>query len=235
MTGPEPILPAHMPVLVLGGELDTWTPPAGVPAVLAEIGGHSRFVELANSTHVVGEGDTACGSSLVQRFVAQPGTIDSLDAACAPLVAPIHAVGVYAATLAEQPPIQAGAGGAGEGELKLAAAAVATAGDALARYRAIEAARDHGLRGGTVTASGEGGVLTLDSDELVGGVRVSGTVTLSPATTASGGESVTADLTVKAPPLPKASFTASWSTTGSTALVSGSVGGHTVQGTTPAP
>ena len=97
-----------MPVLVLGGELDTWTPPAGAPNVLAQIGGHSRFIELANSTHVVGEGDTACGSSLIgsaswhSRARSTPST-----RSCAPLVPPIHAVGVYAATLGQQPPIQA--------------------------------------------------------------------------------------------------------------------------------
>ncbi len=229
-----PLLPAKTPVLVLGGELDTWTPPAGVPTVLGQIGGHSRFIELANSTHVVGEGDTECGSSLIQRFVAQPSAIDSLDASCAPLVPPIHAVGVYAATLAEQPPIQSnGPGTPSQEDLRLAAAAVSTAGDAIARYRAIETTRDRGLRGGSVRASGEGSTLTLASDQLVAGVRVSGTVKLFPS--ASGGDSVSASLTVSAPALPHASFTASWSTTGSTAQVGGTVGAQSVQGTMPAP
>ena len=61
-----PILDGTLPVLVLGGELDAWTPPADVPKVLAEIGGHARFIELANSTHVVGEGETAL------RLIADP-------------------------------------------------------------------------------------------------------------------------------------------------------------------
>ncbi len=236
VSGQEPLFPAKMPVLVLGGELDTWTPPVGVPNVLAQIGGHARFIELANSTHVVGEGDTACGSSLVQRFVAQPGAIDSLNASCAPLVAPIHTVGVYAAALGEQPPIQAAAGGtADEEDLRLAAAAVSTAGDAVARYKAIEQPLDHGLRGGTVSASREGSVLTLASDELVGGVRVSGTVTISPSTTLTGGESVSATLSVRSSSLPRASFTASWSTAGAVAEVSGEVAGQSVRGTMPAP
>ncbi len=97
---PDCLFPASLPVLVLGGELDTWTPPVDVPKVLAQIGGHARFVELANSTHVVGEGDTECGSSLVQRFVERPQALDSLDASCAAAVpADPHRRRVPAATL----------------------------------------------------------------------------------------------------------------------------------------
>ncbi len=130
-SGRLPLFPASLPVLVLGGELDTWTPAAGVRTVLAEIGGHARFVELANSTHVVGEGDTACGSTLVQEFVADPQALDSLDAACASAVSPIHTVGVYATQLSEEPPLSASPGStAPSADLRLAAAAVTTAGDA---------------------------------------------------------------------------------------------------------
>jgi hypothetical protein len=90
-----PQLPRTMPVLVVGGQLDTWTPPSAIPSILAQIGGHSRFIAFANTTHVVGEGDTTCGSSLVHAFVADPRSIDSLDASCAATVSAIHAVGVY--------------------------------------------------------------------------------------------------------------------------------------------
>ena len=105
-----PLFPASLPVLVLGGELDTWTPAAGVPKVLSEIGGHARFVELANSTHVVGEGDTACGSTLVQAFVADPQALDSLDASCAPGVSPIHTVGRVRDAALRRTAADAGAG-----------------------------------------------------------------------------------------------------------------------------
>jgi TAP-like protein len=71
-------------VLILGGSLDTWTPPAGVPEVQAEIGGDSRFVEFANETHVVGEGDSyGCASSMIQAFVTDPATLASLSTSCA--------------------------------------------------------------------------------------------------------------------------------------------------------
>ena len=154
LPAPPPLLSATVPVLVLGGELDAWTPPADVPEVLAEIGGHARFVELANSTHVVGEGETVCGSVLIRAFVAHPSDLDTLDVSCAPAVAAIHAVGSFPPKLASVAPLEPSPGaGASATALRLAAAAVQTAGDAVARYAAIEAAprsrpaRRHGLRG----------------------------------------------------------------------------------------
>jgi pimeloyl-ACP methyl ester carboxylesterase len=238
VTGPEPLLPASMPVLVLGGELDTWTPPGDVPKVLAQIGGHSRFIELANATHVVGEGDTLCGSSLIQQFVSHPAAIDSLNASCAPLVPAIHTVGVYPATLSEQPPIQAAYGNtAGLSALGIAAAAVSTAGDALARYQAIEATKDLGLLAGSVTATRGGDTLTLTGDEMIEGVSVSGTLNLTSAVPAIDGDAVTASLTVSGPGLPGSSLQATWTSagTGAVASVAGAVGGEAVQGTMPAP
>ena len=237
VTGPAPLLPASMPVLILGGELDTWTPPVDAPKVLALLGGHARFIELANATHVVGEGDTVCGSSLIQRFVGSPKGIDTLDASCAPLVPVIHAVGVYPPALAAQPPIQPAAGStAPVADLRLAAAAVSTAGDALARYRAIEASSDSGLHGGSVTAVNGGSLLTLAGDELVPGVRVSGTVTLTPSPIAVNGDIAAAALTVSAAGLPKAAFTATWTTAGAAAAeIAGTVGAQAVQGSMPAP
>ncbi|HUB74046.1 MAG TPA: alpha/beta hydrolase [Solirubrobacteraceae bacterium] len=235
--GSPPLLPASLPVLVLGGELDTWTPPAEVPTVLAQLGAHARFVELANSTHVVGEGDTACGSQLVQRFVAEPQALDTLDAACAAAVPPIHAVGVYAASLAEEAPLEGAGAPAPAADLRLAAAAVSTAGDAISRYQATEATIDHGLAGGTVKAGHHGTVLKLKGDELVPGVAVSGTVRLAPPDALEEGQSVQASLAVKASGFSRASFTANWSTAGAgaRAQVAGSVGAQPVEGSMPAP
>src|SRR5271166_646157 len=238
-TGSQPLLPSSLPVLVLGGELDTWTPPSGVPAVLAQIGGHARFIELANATHVVGEGDTACASTLVQEFVADPAAIDSLQAACASAVPPIRAVGSYPERLEEEPPLQtAGADGASPAALRLGAAAVSTAGDALARYQAIEASPDAGLHGGSVTAARGGAELRLHEDRLLPDVAVSGTVTLTPnEPIEAGGDSVTAVLSASAPGLRAASLTATWSTAApdAEAVVLGTVEGEAVAGSMPAP
>jgi pimeloyl-ACP methyl ester carboxylesterase len=237
-TGTTPLLASSLPVLVLGGELDTWTPPSEVHAVLAQLGGHSRFVKLANATHVVGEGDTACGSELVRAFVARPQAIDSLDASCALAVAPIHTVGVYATRLSEQPPIEASPGSDASAQaLRLAAAAISTAGDAIARYEAIQAPLDHGLLGGTVTATREGRLLTLNRDQLVPAVAVSGAVALTPSPIPSDGDMVVSTLKATAPGIPAASFTAIWTTSGANAVaqVTGSVGAEPVSGTMPAP
>ena len=90
-----------------------------------------------------------------------PGTLDSLDASCASQVAPIRAVGVYASSLAGQPPLAAAPGNqAPPAALRLGAVAVATAGDARARYEAIGCSVDRGLHGGTVTTSA-GGIARL--------------------------------------------------------------------------
>jgi pimeloyl-ACP methyl ester carboxylesterase len=237
-SGPLPLFPPSLPVLVLGGELDTWTPPSGVPQVLAEIGGHARFIELANSTHVVGEGDTTCGSTLVQEFVADPHALDSLDASCAPAVAPIHTVGSYAAQLSEEPPLEPSpANDSSSANLRLAGAAVSTAGDAIARYQAIEVPLDHGLAGGTVRASHGGELLTLKRDQLVAGVAVSGSVKLAPDPISADGDTILATLTAKAAGMRAASLTATWTTSGAGAVaqVLGTVGSEVIAGSMPAP
>lgn len=237
-TGTLPLFPPSLPVLVLGGELDTWTPPVDVHKVLAQIGGHSRFIELANSTHVVGEGDTACGSSLIQAFVADPQKIESLDASCAAAIPAIHTVGVYPAQLNEEPTLEPSPGsGATPAELQLAAAAVSTAGDAVVREQAIEAKLDHGLAGGSVSAAHGGSLLKLKRDQLIPGVAVSGTVQLTPSPIATEGETAVATLTVSAPGAHGASFTARWTTAGTAARaqVEGSVVKQSVSGSMPAP
>jgi pimeloyl-ACP methyl ester carboxylesterase len=237
--GQLPLLPATMPVLVLGGELDSWTPPVDAPKVLAEIGGDARFIELANSTHVVGEGETTCGSQLIRAFVARPQELDTMDGSCAPAVAAVHSVGVFADSLSSVPPLEPAPGdGASKAALSLAAAAVQTAGDAIARYEATEAGTDHGLHGGKVTASHGGTLLTLAKDQLVPGVAVSGTVTLSPAPLLEDGETAVASLTVTAGEgLRPATLMATWTTAGADAVarVSGEVAGVSLSGTTPAP
>ncbi len=235
--GAAPLLASSLPVLVLGGELDTWTPPVDVPKVLGQVGGHARFVELANTTHVVGEGNAPCASTLVREFVARPEDLDAIDASCAAGVPAIHAVGAYPAALSSQPPIAPSPGsGASQADLRLAAAVVSTAGDAIARIQSIEAASDRGLYGGTVAARGAG-VLALKHDQLVPGVQVSGTVKLSPAPIAQDGDTVIASLTATTSTVARSSFKATWTTagTGAVAEVQGRVAGRSVAGTLPAP
>jgi len=235
---PPPLLPSTTPVLVLGGELDSWTPPIAHPAILEQLGGHSRFVEIANSTHVVGQGETVCGSTLMREFVRHPSALDALDDSCAATAPAIHAVGVYPRSLEQEPAAHAAAGNtAGTRSLRLAAAALQTAGDAVGRFQATGAALDHGLAGGTVTVSRGGSLLTLHGDQLIPGVVVSGSVNLSAASEPIDGTAVTAALSVSASGLPAATLSASWATSSSAAIagISGSVGSEHVLATAPAP
>jgi pimeloyl-ACP methyl ester carboxylesterase len=230
-TGTLPLLPAGMPVLVLGGEFDTWTPPSDHPAILDQIGGDSRFVELANSTHVVGEGDQPCASTIVQAFVEDPSAIATLDTSCAAEVPPIRSVGNYPESLSGVTPLQATPGDQVTGTgLELGAAAVATAGDAADRQSAIGGGPDTGLHGGSVTPARGGHLLHLDGVELVPGVVVTGTVLVT-------GRTDVADVTVTGPDGTWGTVTARWAATGAGALavVSGTVGAQVLEGTCPAP
>jgi pimeloyl-ACP methyl ester carboxylesterase len=230
-TGTLPLLPSTTPVLVLGGEFDSWTPPVDVPRILAQVGGDQRYVELANSTHVVGEGDQPCGSTLIQEFVRSPDAIDSMDVSCAAAVPPIRAVGSYPESLARVPAAVPTPGNQAPPDgLRLAAAGVATAGDAVARSEGIGAVHDVGLHGGTVRPRGSGNRLDLVGDRLVPGVAVSGTVHV-------GATVVTAHLTVVGPGGASAEVEATWPVTGPSAAaqLSGSAGGRTLAATCPAP
>ena len=230
-TGRLPLLPERLPVLVLGGEFDTWTPPVDVPGIMAQVGGDSRFVEFANATHVVGEGDQPCASTVIQEFVRDPAHLHSLDVSCAAEVPPIRSVGNFAGSLGAVTPVVATAGNtAGPEDLRLAAAAVATAGDAEARLEAIGAIADVGLHGGTIRPADHGSRLALHGDELVPGVAVSGTVVLG-----SGTDS--ARLVVTVAGTTALSVDAVWpaSGPGDTAKVTGGAGELVLAGTTAAP
>jgi pimeloyl-ACP methyl ester carboxylesterase len=224
-----PLLPSTMPVLILGGEFDTWTPAVGVPAVEHQIGGDNRFVELANSTHVVAEGDLyGCATSILREFVADPADIKGLNTACAAQVPSIRSVGLYPDTLGQVPPLTLSSASSPGGDvLALAAAGVLTAGDAEARYQAIGLRHDVGLHGGTIAAAGN--VLTLQGDTLVPDVTVSGEVTLA-------GTTVTAHLRCTADGL-TTTLQASWALYGGSAAaaVRGNSGGVRYTGTMPAP
>jgi hypothetical protein len=145
---------------------------------------------------------------------------------------------VYATRLSEEPQLTPAPGNtAPSADLQLAAAAVSTAGDAIARYAAIEAKQDHGLSGGSVTASRGGALLSLRRDQLVPGVAVSGTVRLAPDPSPEDGETVLATLTAKARGISRASFTATWTTSGAGAQAQlvGAVGAQPLAGKMPAP
>jgi pimeloyl-ACP methyl ester carboxylesterase len=229
-----PFLPSRVPVLILGGELDTWTPPAGAPEVADEIGGDNRFVEFANETHVVGEGDSyGCAASIIQSFVADPAAIGNLDVSCAAAVPTVRAVGSFPGSLAAVPPLHTSSGQASPAALEAAAAGVLTAGDAVSRYPSMSGDHDSGLYGGSATAVSSTKII-LTGDQLVPGVPVSGTVTV---TGTGEDKTVTAVLQVQGPGGLSVKVKSSWALYGgsATAAVSLTTGSATASGSMPAP
>ena len=230
-TGVVPLLQPELPVLVMGGEFDSWTPPVDHPAILAELGGHSRFVGFANATHVVGQGDQPCASTVIQAFVDHPSSLDSLDASCATEVPPLRSLGTYPASLNGVSPLTAGPGNrASTWGLELGAAAVATAGDAVARVSDIGVVGDVGLHGGSVEPAQGSNQLRLIGDQFVPGVSVSGTV-------AVGNTTAVAQLIVSGPHGETATVVVRWTLAGgaATAQVNGTAGGTALVGSCPAP
>ena len=73
-----PLIPARIPVLVIGGDLDSWTPVSDLPAVLRQVGRSARLIVLKNAVHTATEGDilltdaTRCGRHVVREFVSAP-------------------------------------------------------------------------------------------------------------------------------------------------------------------
>jgi len=227
----QPIVPKSMPVLIMGGEFDTWTPPSGVPQVMKQLGGDTRFVEFANGTHVEGEADQPCGSTIVQEFVAAPQTIQTMDASCAARVPPIDSVGIYPNSLSAATPLTAQSGNTGSmSDLQLGGAVVETVGDALARQLSIAAHFDHGIYGGTSTSLDTGTLIQLAGYALVPGVAVTGQMRVSTSL-------IKARVSVDVAGGGTATFLVQWQTTGAGALatVSGTYGGHEIVGTTYAP
>jgi pimeloyl-ACP methyl ester carboxylesterase len=94
-------LPSHVPVLILGGEFDTWTPHAGLAKVRRQLGGHERTVIMANSTHVVAVESSGCAVSVLRAFIRRPARLDRIDTSCAARVPPIRAIGDYPAKTAQ--------------------------------------------------------------------------------------------------------------------------------------
>jgi len=234
---PGPELPSSMPVLVLGGELDIWTPPAEVAEVMRFLGGHSRYIEIANATHVVGEEDTPCGDALVREFVKRPQGLDTLDAACS-AEPPIHAVAVYPSQLAGEPPATLVHGSATSAQLRLLAAAVQTVGDGIVRLQNIHGSRDRGLNGGYAEQpEGNEALVKYAADRLVPGVAVSGQAQLAPAPSASQGQTVRATVTVVGDGI-SAQLRARWTTAGGSqdlARITAVIGGKRVSATVAAP
>ncbi len=190
-----PLVPRRLPVLILSGTLDSLTPKLGGATLVArQMGPSARLVTVANLTHVaLQDANDACPASIYQRFVLDPGNLQHEDVSCAARVTPVHTVGAYPRNLAGVAPATPAPGNAaGRRARQAVAAALASVGDELSRFPLLDGNRDLGLRGGTVTFSGNGLLATLHDVRWVTGARTDGTARLDPDT-----RLVTARLTVR--------------------------------------
>lgn len=195
-------LPASVPVLILGGDLDSLTPQHDTVEMAPRIGRRSRTVALRNSVHVTSEGDTylvegtRCARRIIRAFTRAPALIARLDTSCAGRIPPVHTPGAYPLTLRAASAATVVAGpDPGIDARRAATVAAGALADAVIRRVYSSAAKGAGLRGGSFTVAGDDPArLTLRGVRFVRDATVDGRATWRAA---SG--SATGTLTVRVP------------------------------------
>jgi TAP-like protein len=175
-------LPASVPVLLIGGDLDSLTPLPDARVFGPTLGATVRVVELPNTTHVTSEGDgvlmvgARCARAVIRAFVRAPERLASLDTSCTGRIPHVHTAGAYPLRLADAaaatPVSGPDPGLQSRRAVTVAAGALA---DAPVRYWFSGVVRGSGLRGGSFTAKGYPFVrLRLRRVRFAGDVTVSG-------------------------------------------------------------
>ena len=179
-------LPASIPVLIAGGDLDSLTPVSDAPTIAAALGANVRTVVLRNTVHVTSQGGThlvegmRCARTVIRSFLR-----GALQDACAALIPPVHTAGASPLTLAATAPGRLASGAdPGEGARRIATVMAGAFGDAIARRLYSAGNRGPGLRGGHFTATEEDDhvAFRLINAGFVTDLPVSGTGTWDPAT-----------------------------------------------------
>ncbi len=150
-------LPGSVPILIVGGDLDSLTPFADAQDFGPKLGDNVTIVELPNTVHVTSEGDTylvkgaACGRAVIRSFTRG----GALDTRCTASIPPLRTPD-YQAT---DP------------------AAIAANALADAATRSFYSESRAGLRGGKFTVSGD--KITLHDVVFTPGAKVNGTGTFT--------------------------------------------------------
>jgi len=207
-------LPASVPILIVGGELDSLTPEPDVEKFGPTLGAHVRIVKLANAVHVSSEGDTylvgaaRCARKIIRAFARDPGKLDSIDTRCAATIPSVHTAGAYPVTFANAAPATLVSGpDPGIDARRAATVAAGALGDATVRRFYSGVPDGPGLRGGSFTTTGDGPyAFKLSAVRFVGDAPVSGTGRWSPGTSTATGT-----VTVTTPTGTKVKVTLSWS------------------------
>jgi pimeloyl-ACP methyl ester carboxylesterase len=182
-------LPPSVPLLVVGGDLDSLTPLRDARKLAPRIAAHSRVIRLRNTVHVTSEGDTflsdgaRCGRRIIRAFVRAPGRLDAIDGSCGARIPHLHTAGAFPRTLAAARRAALRSGMAPGGAVRRAATVAAGAlADATIRRYYGGTARGPGLRGGHYTARGDALVrLTLHDVRFTRDTTVSGSARWRPS------------------------------------------------------
>ena len=158
-------LPASVPLLVVGGDLDSLTPVTDAPLFVPGLGANTRVVTVPNTVHVDSQGytpllnGTRCVRRIIRAFVRAPAAMAALDTSCTAGVPPVHTPGAYPLRLgaASRATLVSGPDPGAQARRAATVAAGALA-DATVRRFYSGAARGPGLRGGSFTARGDGPV-----------------------------------------------------------------------------
>jgi pimeloyl-ACP methyl ester carboxylesterase len=229
-------LPASVPMLVIGGDLDSLTPFSDAQEFAPTLARKVRVIGLPNTVHVTSEGDTylyagaSCARGIIRRFVQAPQRLKQLDARCAGAIPPLHTPGAYPATLADAPQAQLVSGpDPGVDARRAATVAAGSLADASIRWYYSGATHGPGLRSGGFTAKSkaDGAHFKLNGVGFVSDATVDGTGRWS----AGGSGGYHGDLVVTRPGQPAIEVTVDWNQRASTARAT--VGGATLS--LPAP
>ncbi|HEY5142592.1 MAG TPA: alpha/beta hydrolase [Solirubrobacteraceae bacterium] len=189
-------LPASVPVLVIGGDLDSLTPLSDARAAAPALARTVRVVTLANTVHVTSEGDTmltagaTCARRIIRGFVRAPQRLASLDTTCAAAIPPVHTPGAYPLRLNSEAAATVTSGpDPGLTARRAVTAAAGALADATVRRFYSGVAHGPGLRGGGFATSGERVIhFALHRVQFVGDAAIDGTATWTPATGRVSGE-----------------------------------------------
>ncbi|MYT28175.1 MULTISPECIES: alpha/beta hydrolase [unclassified Streptomyces] len=186
ITTRPPLVPATVPALVLGGDLDSLTPAIGGRRVAAQLGPSARFITVPNLTHITAmpdatrPGPEACGQSLYRQFLRAPAAaLHHLDTSCTRHTPAVPTLTDYPTHLTDTTPATPAPGNqAHPAALRAAAVGASALSDALARSGYLPHGHDTGLRGGTWTLTGTPQAhLTLTDVRWVTDATVNGTAT----------------------------------------------------------
>jgi pimeloyl-ACP methyl ester carboxylesterase len=225
-------LPASIPILVIGGDLDSLTPLSDAQKFAPALGKNVRVVTLANTVHVTSEGDTylyagaTCARQIIRSFVSAPRRLAQLDTRCGGAIPPLHTPGAYPRALADAPEALVLTGpDPGERAKRAVTVAAGALGDASIRFFYAGTERSPGLRGGSFTAApGKPGVADFQfhAVRFVSDATVDGNGTWQ-----TGGKGrFHGELVVRQPGEPVVRVTVDWNQRVSTALAT--VGGATL-------